>query len=81
MDPEMWDAMIRIAMTHRILEDGMSPMEALAFALREDMECSGPKTAEIMSRMTGRNVSTSAVRTYLTKARDKIIVEEMPGGE
>ena len=76
MDETVWDSMIRVAMTHRILEDGLSPMEALAFALKQDCGCSTPKAAEIMSRMAGRTVSTSAVRSYMTKARDKIAEKE-----
>lgn len=78
MDETVWDSMIRVAMTHRILEDGLSPMEALAFALKQDCGCSTPKAAEIMSRMAGRNVTTSAVRSYMTKARDKVAEKETP---
>lgn len=72
MTSEIWDTAIRVAMTHRILDDGLSPMEALAFVLREDLNCSIPKASDIMSDMTGKRVTTSAVRTYLNKARMKI---------
>lgn len=78
MDETVWDSMIRVAMTHRILEDGLSPMEALAFVLKEDMGCSTAKAADIMSRMSGRRVTTSAVGSYMTKARTKVAEKETP---
>lgn len=64
--------MIRIAMTHRILEDGLSPMEALAFVLREDLRCTRTEAAETMGRMSGRSVTASAVGKYVTLAKAKL---------
>lgn len=67
----MWDTMIRVAMTHRILEDGLSPMEALAYVLREDLHCSRPRAAEIMSSMAGKHITANAVGKYVTLAKAK----------
>jgi len=72
MDETVWDAMVRVAMTHRILEDGMSPMEALAYVLREDFQCSRPKAAEVMSRMARREITANAVGKYVTLAKAKL---------
>ncbi len=78
MDESVYDTLIRVAMTHRILEDGLSPMEALAFVLKQDMHCSTAKASDIMSRMSGRRVTTSAVGSYMSKAREKIAEKETP---
>ena len=72
MDETVWDAMVRVAMTHRILEDGLSPMEALAYVLRQDLQCSRPRAAEVMSRMAGRNITANAVGKYVTTAKAKL---------
>lgn len=66
---------VRIAMTHLILDSGLSPMEALAMALT-DSGGDVPSTAEIMTRMTGREVTSNAVRAYLAKARRKVGVPD-----
>ena len=72
MDDTTWDTMIRVTTTHRIFEDDLPPMEALAYALREDLGCSYPGMEDIMSSMTGRRVTGYAVKKYLTAARMKL---------
>ncbi len=61
---------VRIAMTHGILDKGLSPMQALAMAIMErgaDVD----ETAELMTEMTGKTVSVGVVASYITKARRK----------
>ena len=72
MDDTTWDTMIRVTTTHRIFEDGLPPMEALAYALREDLGCSYPGMEDIMSSMTGRRVTGYAVKKYLTAAEAEL---------
>ena len=70
------DAIIRILMTRRILEDGLSPMEALAFVIKET-GAGTSEIAEIMSRMCGYDVTAKAVTVYITHARRKLAENEM----
>ncbi len=66
---------VRIAMTHLILESGLSPMQALALALSDSGE-DVLSSAEIMTKMAGREVTPNAVWTYIAKARRKIGVPD-----
>ncbi len=66
------DLIVRVAMTHRMFDDDLSPMQALAVVLRDDVGKKSAETAEIMSRMTGREVTTSAVTKYLATGRAKL---------
>lgn len=66
---------VRIAMTHLILDSGLSPMEALAMALTDSGE-DVPSTAASMTRMAGREVAPNAVRAYIAKARRKVGVPD-----
>ena len=70
------DAIIRILMTQRILEDALSPMEALAYAIRET-GAGTSEIAEIMSRMCGKEITTKAVTVYIARARQKLAENEM----
>ena len=65
------DAVIRIDMTHKILDDGLSPMEALAYVVRRRTS-SNADAANSMICKTGRRISVQAVAKYLTLARDKL---------
>ena len=61
---------VRIAMTHGILDKGLSPMQALAIAIMErgaDVD----ETAELMTEMAGKTIPVKVVATYITKARRK----------
>ena len=75
MDAETETA-IRIEMTRRILDDGLSPMEGLAMSLYDhgyDLD----RSSLSMTRMTGRTVGPDAVTVYLAKARRKLGVPDM----
>ena len=61
---------VRIAMAHLILDSGLSPMEALATALTDSGE-DVRSTADIMTRMSGREISPEVVASYISKARRK----------
>lgn len=66
---------VRIAMTHLILDSGLSPMEALAMALTDSGE-DVPSMSASMSRMARREVTPTTAMAYLAKARRKIGVPD-----
>lgn len=70
------DTIVRVLMTHKILEDGLSPMEALAYVLR-GCGANLSETAEIMSKMCKRNVTSKTVTSYVTRAKRKLAENEI----
>ncbi len=65
------DTIVRVLMTHKILEDGLSPMEALAYVLRE-CGASNMEAAEVMSKMCKREITNRAATVYAVRARKKL---------
>ena len=70
------EVIVRVLMTHRILDDGLSSMEALAYAIRET-GADTSETAEIMSKMCGRDITVKAVTVYIARARQKLAENQM----
>lgn len=66
-DDEVYEAIGRLVST-----GAMSAMEAMAWTLRHDQHVEGYRAiAEEMCRLTGRNITQSAVSKYLTIAGRK----------
>ena len=54
-----------------VIEDGLSVYEGMAYGLVREIGMKPVEAAEVMSRLTGKDVTNHAVSKYVQKAREK----------
>lgn len=55
-----------------VIEDGLSVYEGMAYGLSHELGYTRSETAEIMTFLTGKNVTPQAVSKYVQTARTKM---------